>query len=437
MKYDDALRFIRKTGFMGSVLGLERVKCLLRYLGDPQEKLHFVHITGTNGKGSVSAYLGSILTASGLKTGRFNSPYIQRFSEQIRIDNDEISKDGLCGAVEIVKSAYDRMLLDGHESTTEFETLFAAALVYFLSEQCDIVILEVGMGGKGDATNVIPSPEAAVITNISMDHAAFLGSDLPSIAAVKSGIIKPGCDVVCAGQPDEVMGVIRQACERSHAPLHVVKDEDIRLLSCSLDGQDFTIPFIAADTAPGSALSLHTSLAGTYQPKNAALAVLAALVLKKRGFKNITVQSIANGVSMARWPGRFEVLRKAPAFVIDGAHNPDGIRALSESLKQYFPGKKLIMIIGVLADKDYRAMLTQILPFAGKFHTVTVPNPRSLPGEELAAVLNSMGADAVFHDSIADAVNAALGEAGREDAILAFGSLYYIGYVRSYVLRDI
>lgn len=182
---------------------------------------------------------------------------------------------------------------------------------------------------------------------------------------------------------------------------------------------------------------MHPQPSLTYQPKNAALAVLAALVLKKRGFKNITVQSIANGVSMARWPGRFEVLRKAPDFVIDGAHNPDGIRALSESLTQYFPGKKLIMIIGVLADKDYRAMLTQILPFAGKFHTVTVPNPRSLPGEELAAVLNSMGADAVFHDSIADAVNAALGEAGREDAILAFGSLYYIGYVRSYVLRDI
>ena len=440
MTYKETLQFLENTRSFGSILGLERICKLLEYLDHPEQKLRFVHITGTNGKGSTSAYLANILIAAGYNTGRFNSPFIQRFSEQIHFNREEISDDDLCSAATIVKKAYDRMLSDGFGSTTEFETVFVIALQYFLQKKCDIVILEVGMGGKGDATNVIPCPEVAVFAHIALDHAAFLGNTLEDIAREKAGIIKSDCNVVTTEQSPEVLAVLMDAyLQTSMLPadplgngpdFRISQPSSIRLLSASIKGQTFSHPAIP--------LPLETSLCGRYQLTNAALAIETALSLIRRGW-TITGENVLEGIRNTRWPGRFELLDtssvspKNISFLIDGAHNPDGIAALAESLQQYFPDQKLIMITGVLADKDYRNMLSRLLPFAQRFHCITVPNPRALPAEELAQVLQELGAVAIPHESVSAAIDAALSEAGENDAILAFGSLYYIGQVRSYL----
>ena len=424
------LLFMQKVKERGSMPGLERVSALLSLLGDPQKDLRYVHVAGTNGKGSVCAFLSSILASSGLTCGVFSSPWIQRYTEQIRICSPsgtrEISQEDLALLTEEIQRACLPLSKNGPGLPTEFELLTAAAILYFKRKGCGVVILEAGMGGRLDATNVIPCPEIAVLTPISMDHEAFLGSSHSLIAREKAGIIKEGCHVVSAPQREDVLSVIRERCLEKGAGLTLAPRP--RILSSGALGTLFTLE------AEGllSSSPLHIRLAGAYQPGNASLAAAAALVLMEKGCP-ITASSIRLGLSLAAWPGRFEILSGDPPFIIDGAHNPDGIRALTESLSLCFPGKKLTMIAGVLADKDYETMYRQMIPFGEHFITVTVPNPRALPAEDLAAFIHKCGGRAWAASSLEEALSEALFLQKKEGTagILAFGSLYYIGKIRT------
>ena len=434
------LLFMQKVKERGSIPGLERISALLSLLGDPQKDLKYVHVAGTNGKGSVCAFLSSILACSGLACGVFSSPWIQRYTEQIRVcspgGTKEISWEDLASITEEIRKAALPLEKEGPGLPTEFELLTAAAILYFRRKRCDIVILEAGMGGRLDSTNVIPCPEAAVLTPISMDHEAFLGHTLTEIAGEKAGIIKEGCSVVSAHQKEEALSVIKKRCLEKGASLTIAQVP--RLLSSGPLGTEFTLEGYgpgpegeekaeASDPSP-----FRIRLAGAFQPQNASLALQAALVLGKKGFP-VTDASIRQGLFKAIWPGRFEILSADPPFIIDGAHNPDGIRALTESLSLCFPGKKLTMIAGVLADKDYEAMFREMIPFAESYITVTVPNPRALPAEDLAEYIRKCGGRAQPSSSLEEALEKALclQKKGHTAGILAFGSLYYIGKIRT------
>ena len=426
------LLFLEKAGGKGPRLGLERISALLSLLGHPEKDLRYVHVAGTNGKGSVCAFLSSILASSGLRCGVFSSPWIQRYTEQIRIccggKAEEISLEDLALVMEKVQAKASPMEDTAEGLPTEFELLTAAAILYFREKRCDIVVLETGMGGRLDATNVIPCPEAALLTPISMDHEAFLGSSLPAIAREKAGIIKEGGYVITSPQKEEVLSVIAGACRERGAALYAAPVP--RVFSSGLDGTLFTLEGPVPESF--SAWPLRIRLAGAYQAGNAALAAGAALLLKEKGFP-VTDLSIRKGLENALWRGRFEVLSKDPLLIIDGAHNPDGISALTESLSLCLPGKKLIMIAGVLADKDYKSMFREMLPFAECFITVTVPNPRALSAGDLASFIRENGGAAQASPSIEEALERALDlkkETGA-DGMLAFGSLYYIGKIRT------
>ena len=450
--YEEALAFLGMKKSSGATMGLERVRTLARYAGDPQEKLRFVHVTGTNGKGSFCAYLRYILTEAGLTAGAFNSPWITHYTEQIHVGVSEISEKDLTEGAEEIRKLVLKMAEDGYEAPTEFEMLFVLALLHFVKTGCDIVILEVGMGGLTDATNIIPPPELCVFMPISMDHQKWLGNDLASIARMKAGIIKDcsgmagrecaGMDgrgrsglgrsgrgrsgrgqdtaptaVLLAEQAEEAEEVLVHTAEENGASLfHVPKTQvlsaDIGKQRFRMENSEYTI-----------------CMAGPYQVRNAAAAAAAAGLLAKRGFP-VTEAAIARGLYGTRWPGRFEVLRKEPYFIIDGAHNPDGIRALSECLDAYFPGRDIIFIAGVLADKEYVPMMERMAPYAKAAHTVRVPNSRALPAEDLAELFTGLGVRATAHGSLEEAVSAALSEASKDDVIVAFGSLYYIGRIR-------
>ncbi len=432
------LLFMQKVKERGSIPGLERISALLSLLGDPQKDLKYVHVAGTNGKGSVCAFLSSILASSGLSCGVFSSPWIQRYTEQIRICSPEgtreISEEDLALITEEIRVAALPLEKEGPGLPTEFELLTAAAILYFRRKKCSVVILEAGMGGRLDSTNVIPCPEAAVLTPISMDHEAFLGHTLSEIAGEKAGIVKEGCSVVSAPQKEEALSVIKERCLEKGASLTIAPRPQV--LSSGPLGTEFTLegyaPLQGGEEKAIASSPFRIRLAGAFQPGNASLALQTALVLGKKGFP-LTDASIRQGLLKALWPGRFEFLSTDPPFIIDGAHNPDGIGALTQSLSLCFPGKKLTMIAGVLADKDYKAMFREMIPFAESFITVTVPNPRALPARDLAEYIRKCGGRAQPSSSLEEALEKALCLQKKDHTagILAFGSLYYIGKIRS------
>lgn len=429
MNYTQAMDFLNSTKHLGSVLGLDRVENLLKYLGNPENDLRFIHVTGTNGKGSTCEYLSSILQAAGYRTGLFTSPYIQKFNEQISINDDQISDDEFATCMTRIKDAIDNMLQDGLLHPTEFEIVVALAFEYFKWKNCDIVVLEVGYGGKGDATNVITTTELAVITPISIDHVKILGSTLEEIATEKSGIIKPGCSVVSSKQHPDVMRVLESTCHNIGVSINVC-DKSATCTSFSLAGQTVSVPgFSFGEVAFPPIDELSTTLLGSYQLQNLCLAVYAAYVLTMRGY-SISVEDIRIGVANAKWPGRFEVLNESPTIVIDGAHNADGIDSLVSSIERYLSGKKLIMINGVLADKAYDYMVNSMGRFAKRIFTVTVPSPRTLDAVSLAECYRSHGYEATSCNSLEEAVTMAREVACDDDVILAFGSLYFIGHIR-------
>ena len=421
MTYQEALAYIHAVHWQGHKPGLARTRALLAALGDPHKQLRFVHVAGTNGKGSTAAMLDSCLRCAGYKVGLFTSPYIIRFNERIQVNGAPIPDGDLVRLVEQVRPVAAAMA----DVPTEFELITALGMLYFAQQHCDIVVLEVGLGGALDSTNVIDPPECAVITALGMDHVKELGPTLADIAAAKAGIIKPGSPVVSYGGAPEADRVIAAAAAAQNAPLTVADFSKLTLRAAGLDGQTFDYDGLAGLTLP--------LLAG-YQPRNAAVAIEALRALRGRGWQ-VPDSAIRQGLAQVRWPGRFELLRREPPFLLDGSHNAHGMRATVESLRARFPGEKFVFLVSIMADKDAGEMLRLLLPLAKAFVTVTAPSPRAIPAAELAARIEALGGRAEPADTIPAAV-------ARTDALAAggpaaaLGTLYFSGEVREAVEKQ-
>ena len=418
MTYEEALNAIHAVHWQGHKPGLGRTRALLSALGDPHKALRFVHVAGTNGKGSTAAMLDSCLRAAGYRTGLFTSPYINRFNERVQVDGVPIPDGDLVRLVERVQPAAAAMA----DTPTEFEFITALGMLWFAEQRCDIVVLEVGLGGALDSTNVIDPPACAVITALGLDHVKELGPTLADIAAAKAGIIKPGSPAVSYGGVPEADRVIAAAAHACGAPLTVVDFTRLRLRGAGLDGQTFDF-----DGLDGLTLPL---LAG-YQPRNAAVAVTALRALRARGW-DIPDEAIRRGLASVRWPGRFELLRRSPPFLLDGSHNAHGMRATADSLRSLFPGQKFVFLVSIMADKDADEMLRLLLPLAKAFVTVTAPSPRAIPAADLAARIEALGGRAEPAASIPAAVERAAALAAGGPAA-ALGTLYFSGEVRQAV----
>ena len=416
MNATEAIEYIHSVCWKGSVPGLGRTQALLEKMGNPEKKLKFVHIAGTNGKGSTAAMTASILRKAGYRTGLYTSPYIYRFHERMQVDGMEITDEELTAVTEYVKPLAQSL----KETPTEFELVCCIAFEYFVRKGCDIVVLEVGMGGAFDATNVIETPEVAVITNIGLDHTEVLGDTLEKIAQTKSGIFKDnGHAVVYRGTPS-VEAVFERVCAERNTALVKADFASLKLKKHSLDGQVFDC---------GDRKDLVLPLLGDHQLHNASVVLSVVDTLKQIGW-NISEQNIRDGLRDVQWPGRFDIVSRSPLFIIDGGHNPQCIEALVKNIEDYLKDRKVIAITGVLADKDYADMYVPVMPYVHKFVCITPPNPRKLEAMELAKYLREKGADAVGSETIEDGVKLALREAGADGVILCFGSLYSIGSIR-------
>lgn len=418
MNYKEARVYLDEVSKYGSVLGLESMRELLHRLGDPQNELKFIHISGTNGKGSVLAYLSTILSGAGYRTGRYISPTLFSYRERIQVDGEYIEKESLACHMTAIAAAAEDMQKAGLPSPTVFEIETALAFLYFKEKRCDIVTLEVGCGGLLDATNVITTTLMEVIASISMDHTDLLGDTLAKIAAQKAGIIKPDTMVVSAQQKSEAAQVIEDTCKEQHCTLQMVDESKISNVHYGAEGQTFSYKEWE---------NVAISLAGSYQLKNAALALEGVAALRKLGYA-LSDQQVREGLLHTAWRGRFTTLRRDPTVIIDGAHNPAAALELKESLERYFPGKTLYFVMGMFKDKDYAQVIDLTAPLARHIITVETPgNPRAMPARELAEAVGKVNPSVEWADSVAHGVEKALAMAGKEDAVIVFGSLSFLG----------
>ncbi len=417
MNITEALSFIHKTVWLGSKPGLSRTEHLLSLMGNPHKKLKFVHVAGTNGKGSTSACIASILRQAGYKTGLYTSPYINVFNERMQIDGEMISDDELCELCEYIKPYSDSMTDD---PPTEFELITALAMEYFYRNGCDIVVLEVGMGGVLDSTNVIDSPEAAVICAIDLDHTSFLGDTVEKVASAKAGIIKEGTSVALYDCQKSVYDVFYNKCQEVGAKLVTVAFDKIQNVKT-------THRFIEFDF--GRYKNLKLGLVGSYQPQNASVAITAIELLREKGY-NISDENIYDGLKNVTWLGRFEILGENPIFVLDGAHNPHGMKATTSSLLEHFGNRKIHFVVGAMADKDVKGMMSMLLPLADSFIALKPDNPRAMSAEALAKLLCDLGAQAESCESIESGVKLAIDKAGKDGIVACLGSLYFSGEIR-------
>ncbi len=416
MDYKEALAYIHGVEFFGSKPGLTRIGELLEKLGNPQKGMRFIHIAGTNGKGSCAAMTASVLKAAGYRTGLYTSPYLYRFNERMQINGKEIPDDVLAEIVTRVKPVAEAMA----DHPTEFELMTAIALLWYKQEACDVVVLEVGLGGRFDATNIIDAPEAAVIMNIGLDHTAVLGDTVEQIAFEKAGIIKPGTEAVLFQQSESVTDVVRRRCEELGVPLHIADFSQIKSEFDSLYGQSFSYR--------GEVYALP--LLGSHQLKNAAVVLELVEVLRGRGWK-LEQGDVEHGLYAVHWPGRFELVSEEPLFVVDGGHNPQCAQTVRENLLHYFPDKRRILLLGILRDKDY-AGLTEILDGAAdEYICITPDSPRALPAAELADFLKRYNKAVAVCESIRDGVSLALDRSDDESVVCAVGSLYSVGEIRA------
>ena len=417
MNLEQAIEYIHSLYRKGAKPGLDRIRQLLALLGNPEKELKFVHIAGTNGKGSTAAMTASILCKAGLKAGLFTSPYIYRFHERIQMGGQQIPDDKLLPLILQVKALAETMA----EPPTEFEFVTALAMTYYRNENCPIVVLEVGMGGLLDATNAIGAPEVAVLTNIGLDHTDMLGDTEAKIARHKAGIIKPGCHVVAYRGSEEVESVYKEICNDLGCPLRLADFDSIQLHSCDLFGQTFSCDQRKA---------LELPLLGDHQLHNASVVLSVIDALIERGWP-INEDHIREGMRDVTWPGRFDIVCRQPLFIIDGGHNPQCIEALVKNIDQYLSERKVIALTGVLADKDYGEMFRPVMGKVSSFVCVTPDNPRKLEASELADHLRKAGAEAIACSTVKEGVEKAKALAGSDGAVLCFGSLYSIGDIKA------
>lgn len=418
MDYTEARVYLENVTKYGSVLGLENMKELLNRLSNPQDELKFIHIAGTNGKGSVLAYVSTVLTEAGYCVGRYISPTLFSYRERIQVNGEYIEKDSLARWVSKIRDAIETMVQERKTHPTVFEIETALSFLYFKEKKCDFVVLETGMGGLLDATNVVKTTVAEIMVSISLDHLGVLGNNLREIAQNKAGIIKPETVVITAEQEKEAMEVLASVCQEKKCNLYIAEKKDIRNIHYGYDGQTFDYKQYQ---------KLEISLAGSYQILNAALAVEALERIKMLGYK-ISEEQLRRGLKKATWKGRFTILQKNPVFVIDGAHNRDAAKVLRQSIDLYFADKKIFYIMGMFKDKEYEEVLRQTADRAEYIFTIETPNNvRALPAEELAQAAKKYNSNVEAADTIEEAVEKALAIADKEDVIIAFGSLSFLG----------
>lgn len=454
MNYSEAREYLKNVNKLGSILGLNTIKELLKRLGNPQNELKVVHIAGTNGKGSIMTFVQNILMESGYKVGRYCSPAVFNEREIIRINDEYISEEQSADLLTRIKEKCDSMYSEGLPHPTSFEIETAEALMFFKEQNCDIALIECGMGGETDATNVFEKVLCSVIATISLDHTQFLGSTIEEITKVKSGIIKENCPVVMSKQIVEAESVIKKVCKQNNSKLIIPTEQDSE--NVEIDGLTTKVTYKASNNKE---YILNLQALGTYQIKNAKTAVEVALVLDKAltektnicdesdknngtGMKNninnsgnTIEKNIKKGIEKTVWPGRMEVISKEPLIIIDGAHNPGAVLELRKTLDLYFTNKRITFIMGVLSDKDFSKEAEIIADRAERIITITPNNSRGLDGHKLAETLVKYNHNVQVADSLKQAAEESIDtiKENRTDMILAFGSLSYLGELKQVV----
>lgn len=429
MNYQECIHYLEQEVGFGSVPGLERIQLLCDKLGNPEKKLSVIHVAGTNGKGSAVAMLSSVLKEAGYRVGTYTSPHLESYNERYQINGEEISDAAFAKEISLIRRLCEELEREGKPVPTLFEITTGAAFHYFYEEQVDVLILEVGLGGRFDATNVLPAPLLSLIMSISIDHTDFLGDTIEKIAMEKAGIIKKNCPVVLYSQEEIVYNIIKDAADRMDAPFYCLNDAEIIVASQTLEGTVFSVK--------NKNISLHNlelSLLGSYQIENCLAVLEACIVLQKCGL-HISEKALREGLKNARWAGRMELCGKAPLVILDGAHNADGIRQLAKSLSLYFREKKVTLILGVLGDKEYQKMAEEILPFA---ETVILTEPhseRKLDVFSFARSISDFNGTVYTEKEIEAAYEKAYSLTAADGIILCCGSLYMIGAMRTYITQ--
>lgn len=422
MTYEEALTYIHSVFWKGAIPGLGRTQELLAKIGNPEKNMKYVHITGTNGKGSTAAMTASVLRKAGYTVGLYTSPYIWRFNERMSVNGEDITDEELAEITAFVKPYAETMA----DKPTEFELVSVIGFEFFARRHCDIVVLEVGMGGALDSTNVIPAPEVAVMTNVGLDHTEYLGSTVEAIAATKAGIIKPGCEAVLYPSEPGVIETVKADCAAKGVHLTVADFDRIQPEGFDLTGQTFSY---------GAYPHVRLPLLGNHQLRNCAVVLETIGALRRQGWA-ITDEQLYDGIRDTVWPGRFELLSKEPMFIVDGGHNPQCLYALAENTALYLKDRDITALTGVMADKDYMDMYAAMAPYISRFVAVTPDNPRALPAQKLAQLLRErFGKPAVAAETVEAGVLEAIRQAGKDGVVLAFGSLYMTGAIRATVLN--
>ncbi|MGV8905136.1 MAG: bifunctional folylpolyglutamate synthase/dihydrofolate synthase [Acetobacterium sp.] len=429
MNVSEAITYIESTHKFGTRLGLESMSLLLNEMDNPQDKLKFIHIAGTNGKGSASTMIAGILKTAGYKTGLFTSPFLESFNERIQLDSQPVDDASLVAATTFVKKHIEVLIAQGEPHPTEFEMVTAIGLQYFYEKQVDVVVLEVGLGGRLDATNIITDPLAVVIMSISMDHTDYLGTTLAEIAYEKAAIIKEGSDVVVYPQEPEAMKVILAFAKSKNAAVTLVNPDDIAIVNFNTKYQ--TLKYL------GKNLPVHEfklKLLGNHQSLNCLTALEVISLLIAKGY-HIESAHIEAALAQVIFPGRFEIFLESPVVLIDGAHNSNGIQAFVKNINQYFPQKKINLYFGMLEDKDIEESLSYLVPIAATIHTLTPNSDRAMPAKEMAALIHDTYKKSVdFYDTM-DAAVRSIDLSKTNEVNVFVGSLYMIGEARTLIRK--
>ena len=428
MKYEEAMKYITEVGNFGSNYGLERTYKLLEHLGNPERDLKLIHIAGTNGKGSTTSMITEILMGEGYRVGMYTSPFIEEFEERIQINRNNIPKESLAILMDEIKVAVDKVIEAGYNHPTEFEIITVLMLLYFKKENIDFGVIEVGLGGTLDSTNVI-KPIIQVITSISFDHTNLLGNTLEKIAREKAGIIKRGIPTVIYPQQEEVLKVIKNKCFEMDSELYIANNENLKFKNIvNLDKPYQLLKY-------NNEIDILLPLLGEHQIINLSVAMQAIEVLNSKNIIDISIANIVKSIKNVSWKGRLEVLSNNPYVVIDGAHNIQGIKTLSRNIKKYFKYENLYLILGILADKDVEEMIKIITPMAKKVYSVTPNSIRGELAESLKDEVSKFNKNCKAFDKYEEAYLEALNDASEKDLILASGSLYMIGDMRKIIRK--
>lgn len=429
MKYEEAMRYITEVGNFGSSYGLGRTIRLLELLGNPQDNLKLIHIAGTNGKGSTTAMIGNILIGNGYKVGMYTSPFLEEFEERIQINGVNIPKEKLATLMDDLKIAVDKVIDEGYNHPTEFEIITCLMFLYFYKEGVDFGVIEVGLGGRLDSTNVI-KPILSIITSISYDHTNLLGNTLTEIAGEKAGIIKNNVPVVIFPQEQEALIVIENKCAENDATLYIIDEKNSELIEIQQEDKPYQKVKIKGNKKE---YNIKLPLLGEHQILNLALSIKAIEVLEENNIVTISKKILEESLANVTWNGRLEVMKKEPLVVIDGAHNIQGITKLKENIKKYFKYKNIYLILGILADKDVEEMIKKIVPMAKEVYAVT---PNSIRGElakDLKLEILKYNSNCISFEEYEGALDRALENADDDDIIIASGSLYMIGGMRTII----